>query len=84
MAGQVMEIIDANLRALRSYAPQPLEGLPVLYVRSNSMEEDDARTAYWRGLAGSGFEELPWMPTTGTCSMIPAAWMPSPPDWPVY
>lgn len=58
MAGRVMEIIDANLRALRSYAPQPLEGLPVLYVRSNSMEEDDARTAYWRGLAGSGFEEL--------------------------
>lgn len=58
MAGRVMEIIDANLRALRSYAPQPLEGLPVLYVRSNSMEEDDDRTAYWRGLAGSGFEEL--------------------------
>lgn len=58
MAGRVMEIIDANLRALRSYAPQPLEGLSVLYVRSNSMEEDDARTAYWRGLAGSGFEEL--------------------------
>ena len=58
MAGRVMEIIDANLRALRSYEPQPLEGLPVLYVRSNSMEEDGARTAYWRGLAGSGFEEM--------------------------
>lgn len=58
MAGRVMEIIDTNLRALRSYEPQPMKGLPVLYVRSNSMEDDNARIDYWRTLAGSGFEEL--------------------------
>ncbi len=70
MAGRVMEIIDANLRALRSYEPQPLEELPVLYVRSNSMEEDGARTAYWRGLAGSGFEALAGQPHQ--CNPLPA------------
>ena len=58
MAGRVMEIIDTNLRALRSYEPQPMKGLPVLYVRSNSMEDGNARVDYWRTLAGSGFEEL--------------------------
>ena len=55
--GAVLDVLRANLAALRAYRPTPFPSPPILYVQAAD-QPDEARLDYWRGLASGGFEVL--------------------------